>query len=211
MEQYPSNSHKTREKELNREPLKLPEKKMQKATLKGAVRTKKKSTARKLLDTFVVEDSRTIKDYVLNDVLKPAIRDAIEDIVTNGIHILLRGEPQRGGSKRKTPGSTVSYQKYYDGRDTYKRDYRKPVYQQAFDYDDVILENRGDAEYILDQMYDAIKAYKIVTVADLCELLGISAPYTANKYGWTDLNNARIERVRGGYLLVFPKAFPIDD
>ena len=100
MEQYPSNSHKTREKELNREPLKLPEKKMQKATLKGAVRTKKKSTARKLLDTFVVEDYRTIKDYVLNDVLKPAIRDAIEDIVTNGIFFYANFDKSKGESPR---------------------------------------------------------------------------------------------------------------
>lgn len=204
---YQSNSHKSKEiKKDSRE--KEPERRVQPIALKGTARTKKKSGIRKFADVFIADDIGKVKDYVLFDVLRPAIKDAIEDIVSNGIHILLYGE-QSGSSKKKTPGSNISYQKYYDGG-SQKRDYRTPSYVKAFDYDDVILENRGDAEYVLDQMYDAIKAYGLVTVSDLCELIGVTAPYTANKYGWTDLNSAGIERVRGGYLLKLPRAFPID-
>ena len=61
-------------------------------------------------------------------------------------------------------------------------------------------------------MEDLLDQYKLVSVADLYDLVGISGDYTDNKYGWTNLRNARVERLRyeDGYILKLPKALPLD-
>ena len=60
-------------------------------------------------------------------------------------------------------------------------------------------------------MNEIIEEYDgIVTVADLYDLVGITDKYTDHKYGWTNLRNAKVERVRDGYMLKLPKVLPID-
>ena len=61
-------------------------------------------------------------------------------------------------------------------------------------------------------MDDMIDRYGWATVLDLYESadLGGSAPYTANKYGWTSLRSADIIKVRDGYVIKLPKAMPLD-
>lgn len=71
--------------------------------------------------------------------------------------------------------------------------------------DEVIIETRVEAEHVLDRMVDLLKQYDQVTVSDLCDLVGATAAYTDNKWGWTDLRGADIRRVREGYLLKLPQ------
>ena len=197
MEDYKANSHRSKEEQ------KLPEKKVQ-PVVKGKV-TKKKNNVRKLTDTFVTEDIQNVKSYVLMDVLVPAVKKAISDIVTNGIDMLLYGET---GRTKKSNASTVSYRSYYDNR----RDdrYSSSRTRTGYSYDDVILETRGEAEDVLTRMDELIDTYGSVSVADMYDLVGMSCNYTDNKYGWTNLRNAEPVRVRDGYLLKMPKATPID-
>ena len=198
MEDYKANSHRSKEEQ------KLPEKKIE-PVAKAKV-TKKKNNVRKLTDTFVSEDIQNVKSYVLMDVLVPAIKKAISDIVTNGIDMILYGES--GRSTRKTNASTVSYRNYYDNR----RDdrYSSSRTRTGYSYDDVILETRSEAEDVLTRMDELIDTYGVVSVADMYDLVGISCNYTDNKYGWTNLRNAEPVRVRDGYMLKLPKALPID-
>ena len=198
MEDYKANSHRSKEEQ------KLPEKKIE-PVAKAKV-TKKKNNVRKLTDTFVSEDIQNVKSYVLMDVLVPAIKKAISDIVTNGVDMILYGES--GRSTRKTNASTVSYRNYYDNR----RDdrYSSSRTRTGYSYDDVILETRSEAEDVLTRMDELIDTYGVVSVADMYDLVGISCNYTDNKYGWTNLRNAEPVRVRDGYMLKLPKALPID-
>ena len=198
MEDYKANSHRSKEEQ------KLPEKKIE-PVVKGKV-TKKKNNVRKLTDTFVSEDIQNVKSYVLMDVLVPAIKKAISDIVTNGIDMILYGES--GRSTRKTNASTVSYRNYYDNR----RDdrYSSSRTRTGYSYDDVVLETRSEAEDVLTRMDELIDTYGVVSVADMYDLVGISCNYTDNKYGWTNLRNAEPVRVRDGYMLKLPKAVPSD-
>ena len=60
-------------------------------------------------------------------------------------------------------------------------------------------------------MDELITEYKMVTVSDLYDLVGISGKYTDCKYGWTNLRNVEPIRVRdGGYMLNLPKPRPLD-
>lgn len=54
-------------------------------------------------------------------------------------------------------------------------------------------------------MDDLMRKYETVSVADLYELLGLDFNYTDEKWGWVNLDDAGIRRVRNGYLLDLPK------
>lgn len=200
MTEYKGNSHRSKEVEAKEERKKL------EPIAKG--KAKKKNEIQKFADVFIAEDVTSVKNYILMDVLLPAAKKAISDIVTNGIDMILYGETR---NKSKGRESRVSYTKYYDReRD---RDYDRPSRSRGrygYDYDDIILDTRKEAEEVLDRMDDLIDNYGMVSVADLYDLVGISGNYTDNKYGWTNLRNADVQRVRDGYLLKLPKALPFD-
>ena len=202
MENYKPNSHKSKEKQSEA----VPEKKLEKV-VQGKVKTKKKSEARKFADVFISEDVANVKSYVLMDVLVPAIKKAISDIVTNGIDMVLYGES--GRTRKSSPASRVSYSRYYD-RPSDRRDREPARTRGGYDYNDIILETRGEAEQVLRTMDEIVGTYGIVRVADLNELVGITGQYTDNNYGWMDIRNAYVQRVRDGYLLKLPRAVPID-
>ena len=191
--EYKSNSHVSKELTKDKKEIKPVAK----------AKTKKKNT---IVDTFISEDAQNIKSYILMDVLVPAIKKAVSDIVTDGISMLLYGDTSHGNRCSSSSSSYVSYNRYSD-RD--RRDDRN-TNRSRYYHDDIILDTRGEAEEVLMRMDEILDTYGVVSVADLYDLVGISGNHTDNKYGWTNLRNAEAVRVRDGYLLKLPKAGPID-
>ena len=162
---------------------------------------------RKLRDVFISEDVKSVKSYILMDVLVPAIKDAIEDIVTNGIRMVLRGETS---ARKSSSASKISYNRIYDSKinnDRFARDSSPSI---RYSYDDIVLESRGEAEDVITRMEEIIEEYGFVRVADLYDLVGITGDYTDNKYGWTSIRSAEPVRVRNGYMLRLPRAVPLN-
>lgn len=202
MEDYRPNSHKSKEENQSTE---VPEKKVEKI-VSGPVKAKKKSEMQKFADVFIQEDAQKVKSYILMDVLVPAIKKAISDIVTNGVDMILYGET--GRTKKSGSASKVSYRSYYDKRND-QRDYNRT--QSGYDYDDIVLDNRGEAEEVLSRMDELISVYGMVSVADFYDLVGVTGNYTDNKYGWTDIRNATVIRAHGGgYMIKLPRALPLN-
>lgn len=203
-EKYKSNSHNSKEQPK----AEAPEKKIEKV-VQGTVKTKKKSAAQKFADVFISEDVENVKTFVLTDVLAPAIKKAISDIVTNGIDMILYGES--GRTRKTSPASRISYNQYYDrDRRDIRRDREVVRPRSNYTYNDILLESRGEAEEVLSRMDELVATYGMVSVADLNELVGITGQYTDNNYGWKDIRSAYVQRVRDGYLLKMPRAIPIE-
>lgn len=201
---YTPNSHKYKEQQKEA----ATEEKRVTKVVKGPVKTKT-NEARKLADIFISEDIANVKNYIFMDVLVPAIKKAIYDIVTNGIDMFLYGGT--GKNKSNSTSGKVSYRNYYEQKNN--NGYRgsenvKP--RNGFEYDDIIFDNRGEAEAVKQQMQDVIGRYGVVTVADLYDMADLTAPYTSQKYGWMDVSGAEAVRVRDGYMLKLPRAVPID-
>lgn len=199
---YKPNSHAYREeqKQLDNEKRKVEK------VVRGKVKTKKKGELSRLSDIFISEDVSNVKSYIFMDVLVPAIKKAAYDIVTDGISMFLYGNT--AGKSRSD--AKVSYRNYYDAPKA-SNSYRDTQPRTRFDYDDIVYESRGEAEMVRSQMEEMIDRYGVVSVADMYDAAGLTAPYTANKYGWTSIRTAEPVRVRGGgYILKLPKAMPID-
>lgn len=202
MREYQPNSHKSKEEVAVTETNK--ERKVRKV-VSGNVKTKK-NDKRKLANIFISDEAANVKSYVFMDVLVPAIKKAISDIVTDGIDMILYGESR---DRKRKSSDKVSYRNYYDDRRGDRKDsgYRSG---SRFDYDDLVFDTRGEAEAVREEMLDVIDRYGFVTVADMYDMADLSAPYTSSKYGWTNIRTAEVVRVRNGYILKLPKAMPID-
>lgn len=197
---YPSNSLKSKEEQ------RISADKDIKKVVKGKVRIKKKSDAAKFKDVFISEDAANVKSYIFLDVLVPAIKEAVSHIVTDGINMILFGET--GRSKKRSSIDKISYKSYYDSPRESRR-YEESRGRSGFDYGNIVLDTRGEAEDVLDHMDAILDEYHVVSVADVYDLLGESCPLTYNKYGWTNLGSAEVVRVRDGYLLKLPRALAI--
>lgn len=200
-EDFKSNSHKSKENARVKE-------KAEKV-ISGTATRKKKSEVSKLASSVMAEDAKNVWQYVTQDVLIPSLKKAISDIVTNGIDMLLYGET--GVSKRTTSsGQTrIPYRNYYDRNNSTSTGATR-VSHSSYDFDDVIVDNRAEAERILRSMDAQIADFGSVTVADMYDLAGLNSNWTDNKYGWTNINAAEAVRVRDGrYVLKMPKAVPL--
>lgn len=184
----------------------LPEKKKVEKVISGTAKSKKKSEIKKFTDVFLSEDINNVKSYIFMDVLIPAAKKAVSDIVTNGIDMLLYGSTS---NRKKGTADKISYNRYYD-RLADRRDYQTNRTRTGYSYDDIILDNRGEAEEVLSRMDELISEYGMVSVADLYDLVGITGNYTDNKYGWMDIRSASVVRIRDGYMIKMPRALPLN-
>lgn len=206
MEDYKPNSNRFKESQ-KRETNSIPEKKVEKV-ISGNARVKKKSKFDGFMSNFISEDAKSVKSYVFGEVLIPAIKKAISDIVTDGIDIILYGE-SRKGSRRSSAGN-ISYSRYYDDRRP-RMNERQALTTPGYFCEDIILDKRGDAEEVLTRLDEIMDTFGLVRVSDLYDLVGMSCDFTYNNYGWTNIRNATIQRTRdGGYAIKMPRAMPID-
>lgn len=199
MEEYKTNSDKSRQEQS--------EKKVE-AVISGKAKTRKKGEMQKFADVFIAEDANNVKSYILLEVIVPAIKKAISDIVTTGIDMILYGEA--GRTRKNGSASKVSYRNYYE-RESERTRAGSAIRRTSFDYDDILFDTRGDAEAVLDSMNDIISQYGMVSVSDFYDLANVANDnYTMNRYGWTNIGGATAVRVRDGYILKLPRAIPLN-
>jgi len=205
-DQFPGNSNKTRN---------VPE---VKKIIKGKVVRRKKSLKERFVEAFTGDDTRSVLDYIFYDVLIPSAKDLIFDMVKSGLEMKLFGDKRgRFNTPRDRGGrSYTNYNAYYrsDNDHYYNRDRDRRDISKAnrarHDFSEIILNTREDAENILSSLIDLIIDYGVASVADLYDMVGMDSDYTDQKYGWTELRDSRVSRVREGYLINLPRPRPID-
>ena len=107
-------------------------------------------------------------------------------------------------ARSKSGISKISYRSYYDSRESERRESERGL-ASRYSFDDVIFDNRGEAEDVLRMMDELIETYGNASIADFYDLVGITGNYTDNKYGWTNISTAKVVRVsNGGYMIKFP-------
>lgn len=198
-EEYKPNSNRFKEAQRAQST----EKKKVEKVVRGKVKTKPRSGVSKLADAFISDDASNVKTTLVEDILVPAAKKTISDLIVTGLDIIMYGE-----SRGRRSGSSSSYVSYrdYSRRDD---DRRRDSSRRGYSHEDIILESRAEAEEVLTRMDELIETYGTVSIADMYDLIGKSCAYTDNNYGWTNIRNAEPIRVRDGYMLKLPKALPL--
>lgn len=210
-EQYPGNSFKSKKEAMaNTEP------RVKRAKVASARRVKK-SLIKRFADSFKEGGAgHEVGSYIMYDVVIPAAKSTIADLVEGAIDMILFGGDTRSPRLRRNKGrSYVSYSDLYDHRysSTSRREphtVRKPHNVETatrirHDFTGVVLGSRAEAEIVLAEMVDLVNEYGVASVSDLYDLVGLSSEYTDNKYGWFDLEGASTARVRDGWALELPR------
>lgn len=213
MDNLPGNSH--RLKETKPEEEKKPEKLEKIVT--GKVIRRKPSLGKRLMATFF-GGGNTVWTYILHDILLPAAKDTITDVVSQGIERAVYGEgrsaSRRTGNRPSGHAGYVSYNRYSQPQQQ-RREEPRVLSRRArstHDFREIILATRTEAEAVIDALYDLVNKYEQATVADLYGLLGIPADFTDENWGWRDISSLGQGPLRrqGGYLLDLPQPEPLD-
>lgn len=201
MKDYPSNAHGTVKKVPD-----APKKEVKKV-ISGVVKRQKKSLGRKFLDVFLPEDIGNVKGYIIHDVLIPAAKNMLYEMITGGSAMTLFGEKKGRNTARVGGSSYVSYNSLSSSNRTTTATPQVSAQNRArHNFDDLPLPTRGDAEEVLSNLVDLIEEYGEATVSDLYDLMGVTGEFTDTKYGWTNLSGATATRTRSGeYILNLPR------
>lgn len=176
---------------------------------------RKRGLGRKFKDAFIGGDARSTADYVVIDVIIPAVRDLLFDSLEAGIQRMIYGESRR---RRPTPGPNpvghVDYRGMSSGPMTTRTSSAPRMVSRRsrarHDFEELIIPTRQEAEEVIDRMFDILSRYGSVSVAHLYELTGIQSQHTDMKWGWRELRGSKAVRLRqGGFLLDLPEPEPL--
>ena len=170
-----------------------------------AIKVKKPTLADKFASVFLSSEIDDVKTYIWQDIIIPAIKTTISDIIKNGIDMLMFGETK--ASKINNGATYVSYSSYYAangrgrGEVVASKDPRSENYKLEF-------TSRGIAEQVRDDFLEIFQTYPAASVADLCECASrympngyeIHANWNDSNWGWYNLTlrDAEIKMLYGG-------------
>ena len=175
-------------------------------------KVQKKSAIKEALRTFFAQHLAEIAEHLVVDVANPAAKNAITDMVTQGIQQLLYGEvdPRRRSTSGYTSYSSSARSDrsrgHYESRRYERREPRQP---KPTNVEDLVFDTRGDAVDVIEFIAESIEQYGQVSVADLMSSVGIQPRYTDERWGWTTTDAFEIRQIREGWLVSADRPEPL--
>lgn len=204
-ERFPSNSYSSR--------LQKSEKPVGKAepVAKGHISRQPKTLGAKIREIFPRTDVKDICEDVIRNILLPGISDTAYNFGEGILRTIFYGSSSRklGRNTIDRRRNYTSYGSISDKRDRGEREVRKSNIGSIGE--DIIFNTRQDALDVLNQMFQHIDDYDLVTVKELYNFSGLDSDYTKEKYGWESLDGADAVRVPEGWGLKLPKPKIIDN
>ena len=184
----------------------------------------KRSIWKSVGDRFISEDAEYVGSSIVDDILVPALKDLINDMLHGAIDMIFGGGNYRGSySRRGRNRSHISYDRMYDDRRFSRRRDRDDDYDDRrsrrrrlpdcseFIFDPRDFDRPSDAkcaaEDLLDDMCDRIEKYHQVDLAWFLDQIGedLDGRWNAEDWGWTNLSGARVRGSnRNGWYIDLP-------
>lgn len=185
--------------------------------LTGEVSRRKTPVGKKFLRTFFGDTAKGVMAYVVADVVVPAFKDLLVDTVQEAILRAVYGDTvgnrRRSGSHRNAPTTNyTSYNKVSTPTNPARREEPRmsPRGRETHQFDEVLFDNRADADEVLRSLYDILGQYDVVSVKDFLSACRITPSYTDEKWGWYKLDGSIVQRDRGGkYIINLPPTVPL--
>lgn len=211
MQDFPANSAKSKARSESPPRDDQPEKIGR--VISGEASQRPRGLGRRFKDTFIEGSARTAMEYVVVEVVVPAIQDTLIEALQGGFERLIRGDhrPRRPYSSTSSSSYSgvprVDYQGMSQNRAPASTN--RMLSRQArsrHDFGEIILQSRQDGEDVIDRMFDVLSRYGSVTVSVLYEMTGIDSSHVDEKWGWTSLRGARaVRQGENKYLLDLPE------
>lgn len=230
-EQYPSNSHTSKlrasvpvspAKPVQQQPQSEDRPKAEKA-IEGTASVKKKSLGSKFKGIFTGVSPKEVFDDVVDKAIIPGIKGMLLDAGERALDRWFGGgvgnTPTRAAARTMvTNVAHVAYNKISTPNTIPGRpiDPRPPVMmsrrgQAMFDFEELEFETRQDASVILSLMYDALRDYGSVSVAEFYAWADVQGNFTDRNWGWRDLSGTGPTRNSrtGKFTLNLPDPIPL--
>lgn len=153
----------------------------------------------------IIDVGKTLwEDNFLPD-LKKGLFTGIMTLVEAAIYGEVTGRFSRTGGR-------VNYNSFSSNRNTSNNNYKKGNYRSRYDVDEIVFDQRIDADSVLDAMSEQVERYGCFTIADYYQACRQPHEYTDNNYGWYDMRGIQIVHLAGGgWTIDFPKPQAIED
>ena len=219
MNELPSNSHKRRtEIEYEEEVSETPsETIIREKVITGSAQQKKRGLWGKFGLIFLGGDARSVGESIISEVVIPAFRDLMFAAGTQSFERAIYGDQSQPSTisplrQHGVNRTTIRYDKPGVSHIQSVHNMRALGQTEYHTLDDIVLENRMDAQAVLDGLIGLVNTYEYASVADYKQFVDITPEHTDNKYGWsTNIYQTRLVRTVGGrYKLKLPMPLPID-
>ncbi|AXH46710.1 hypothetical protein QCN35_gp48 [Arthrobacter phage Synepsis] len=178
--------------------------------ISGVVIERKAGLGSKIRETFMGVSAREVGQHVVMDVILPQLKGMAVDAGTQAIERLILGEARRttssSSSSRVRGSSYTAYNRFSSGNQASESE---ATNFRSNRVREVIVETRGDAQMVLDRLFEHIDRYNAVSVSYYYELVGITGTFTDHQWGWTNLNASGVSSVREGYRIELPAPISI--
>lgn len=179
---------------------------------KNRVTVKKKSPIRKFMDNFIATDMKEMRDTIIRESIIPTVQKGIIDLVTNGLSIAFFGHPQPKKNKNYS-SSIFNYSGCWSGgqnTSSISTQTQNQQHQRSLTMDEIEFETIVEANDVLEALRNWIEQYGEVSVAELYNMIQVTADYTFYNYGWKNLDNAQVVPISGGgFAIDFPRPMPL--
>lgn len=172
---------------------------------------KKKNIFSIMFEEIIIKNFDEMRTTFVDEVLIPQTMDWLYGVGIDFLSDLFHTSRSSGRRGTSAFSRNTDYSSKF--RTHGRRERRSERTEDVRDYEDISFDNRQDAERVLAKMIATIEKYDgTVSVADLLSFTGFKTTHVDEKYGWTDLNNARTYRGRDGrYYLDLSEPLPIED
>lgn len=174
------------------------------SVVSGEVQRKERGTWDSVREFFGIAECNSFRDYVsaLSDMTN-RVYGAIDTLLGN-----------RKWQNTTVPGARISYGSYYQNPVAPQAPVQGQVrsaQQAMYGPESILFDMRSDAEIVLGKMFELLQMYQNVSVGDMYDLAGLTSPsgWTDFKYGWRELNGARVVPIGSKWTISLPPVTPL--
>lgn len=204
-----SNSHATRAAAAEKAAPPETREKIEKV-ITGKVVQRKPNALKRFARGMVAEDVTNVGDFVIAEVMLPAFRNLVYDIISKGSYRVLYGHSPRGrvGSATSVAiGPMTSLKTAYNHVSSQPEPARSMTRQDqaSHNFSELYLDSQAEAVDVIENLIARVNRYGSASVADLYDYLGVTGGFTDQAYGWKNLDGADTRHTRHGWSLVLPR------
>ena len=173
---------------------------------------KKDSWSEKIVNAFLPCERENLGEWLVFDMLIPMTKNVVSDVIKGMLNSWTGGNSSKWADNSSFE-SRNSYSSYYDRtnkQSAIKQQRNRP--NTHYGSTKVFwVPSREAAEDVMKRMEGTIDEFQMITVADTCDLIGVSANYTDTSWGWETMRGARYVAAEGGGVnIIMPSPRQID-